>query len=159
MRFLMFFTPCAIAGYMVYPYLNEIKSSESSAIPQFTEFNIVLLNSVSKNEVVGTWVLSPRSTGLVSNSLGTSGRRTGLDLESWGGGHANFNIGDRHIDGPIAWYSKPGIGKAPATLHINSAGDQFVLRFSKLQDNLVLIAENESDDPSQRNFLRFLKAS
>ena len=159
MRFLMFFAPCAIAGYMVYPYLNEIKNGEEGSRPQFTNLNIVLLNSVSKNEIVGSWALSPRSTGLVSRSLGTSGRRSGLSLESWGGGYANFSIDGHTIDGPIAWHSKPGVGRAPATLHISAKGDEFVLRFSKLEDNLVLIAENESKDSGQRDYLRFLKAS
>lgn len=157
MRFLMFFAPCAVAGYMVYPYINEVKPSGEK--PQFTELNIVLLNSVSKNEIVGSWALSPRSTGLLSMSLGTSGRRAGLNLESWGGGHANFVLGGRHIEGPIAWHSKPGIGRAPATLHISSADDQFILRFSKLENDLVLIAETDSQTPGKKDFLRFLKAS
>ncbi|MGJ8724869.1 MAG: hypothetical protein ACSHYB_09965 [Roseibacillus sp.] len=159
MRFLMFFTPCAVAGYMVYPYINEIKPSDSSPQHQFTELNIVLLNSVSKNEIIGSWALSPRSTGLVSSSLGTSGRRAGINLEAWGGGHANFILGGRHIDGPIAWHSKPGVGRAPATLHINAANDHFVLRFSKLENDLVLIAENDSKEIGKKDYLRFLKAS
>lgn len=159
MRFLMFFTPCAVAGYMVYPYINEGKLANGEPQPQFTELNIVLLNSVAKDEIVGSWVLSPRSTGLVSTSLGTSGRRAGLSLESWGGGHANFVIGNRNIDGPIAWSSEAGIGRAPAMLHINSAGDEFTLRFSKLNDDLVLIAETDSVIPGKKDFIRFLKAS
>jgi hypothetical protein len=154
----MFFTPCAVAGYMVYPYINEIKPN-SQPVPQLTELNIVLLNSVSKNEIIGSWALSPRSTALLSNSLGTSGRRAGLSLEAWGGGHANFVLGGRHIDGPIAWHSQPGVGRTPATLHISSADDQFVLRFSKMENDLVLIAEADSANPGQKDFLRFLKAS
>lgn len=161
MRFLMFFTPCAIAGYMVYPYINEMKpgGTKEQLQPQFSELNIVLLNSVSKGEIVGSWALSPRSTGLVSRSLGTSGRRAGISLESWGGGHANFVLGERHIEGPIAWHSKPGVGRSPATLHIDSSGDQFVLRFSKLENDLVLIAETDSRSAGKKDYLRFLKAS
>ncbi|GHC50056.1 hypothetical protein [Roseibacillus persicicus] len=155
----MFFTPCAVAGYMVYPYINGDKLQQENGGPQFAELNIVLLNSVSKNEIVGSWVLSPRSTGLVSNSLGTSGRRAGISLEAWGGGHANFVIGNRHIEGPIAWSSQPGVGRAPATLHISSADDKFVLRFSKLDDHLVLIAESDSVVPGKKDHIRFLKAS
>ena len=159
MRFLLFFAPCAVAGYMVYPYLNEVKLSGENSMPQFTELNIVLLNSVAKDEIVGSWALSPRSTGLVSSSLGTSGRRAGLNLEAWGGGNAKFTIGNHKIDGPIAWYSKPGIGSAPATLHISAEGNSITLRFSKLDNNLVLIAENDADDSGKGSYLRFLKAS
>lgn len=157
MRFLMFFTPCAVAGYMMYPYINEIKPGNPK--PEFTELNIVLLNSVAKNEIVGSWALSPRSTSLVSNSLGTSGRRAGLSLEAWGGGHANFVIDGKQIDGPISWHSKPGVGSAPATLHIDAANDKFVLKFSKLDNDLVLVAEANSIDSTKKDFLRFLKAS
>ena len=150
---------------MVYPYLNEIKPGSeelrSNTVTQIQSLNlnIVLLNSVSEQEIIGSWVLSPRSTSLLSSTIGTTGRRTGLSLESWGGGHANINIGELSIDGPIAWHSEPGMGHAPATLHINSGGEQFVLRFSELEDNLILIAEQKSKATGKKDYLRFLKAS
>ena len=154
----MFFAPFAVAGYMVCPYLNEMKHEEEEP-PKYSEFNIILLNSVSKNEIVGSWVLSPRSTSLTSPTLGASGRRAGISLEAWGGGHANFVLGDRRVDGPIAWHSSPGIGQAPATLHIDTTDDKFVLRFSKLKNDLVLVAEADTNFDGKTDLLRFLKAS
>lgn len=157
MRFLLLFLLCVIVGYMIYPYLNKSEAAVQAPL-QVTELNIVLLNSVSQNEIVGSWALSPRSTGLLSNSLGTSGRRAGLNLESWGGGDANFIIDGRRIDGPIAWHSQPGVGQAPATLHIDAADDNVVLRFSKMENGLVLVAETERES-GEKDYLRFLKAS
>lgn len=156
----MFFTPCAIAGYMIYPYINEIASApdkEEKAVQNKPE--IELLNTVSPDEVVGTWILSPRSMGLLSNSLGTSGRRLSFSLESWGGGDANFVIGKRHIQGPIAWHTTGGRGTTPASLHINSSGEEFTLQFSKLEKDLVLVAKVDSVGSGKKGFLRFLKAS
>lgn len=159
MRFLFFFTPCAIAGYMVYPYFNESKPEpEKANLPKSTR-NVTFLTTVPEEDIIGSWVLSPRSTSLVSSSLGTSGRRLGLSLESWGGGTANLIIGDQNIIGPIAWSSKPGTEASPATLDINSEGQTFTLQFSKFQQGFVLITEIDSAKTGKKDFIRFLKVS
>ena len=154
MRVLFFLTPCAIAGYFAYPYLNSEKTEAEQ--PKVT---FVLLNDVAKDEIVGSWVLSPRSISLLSPDIGASGRRVGLSLESWGGGHAYFIAGEHKINGPIAWHTKTGVGDSPATLHISSNDGQLTLRFTELDDRLVLIAEAESLVPGEKDHLRFFKAS
>lgn len=155
LRFVLLLSTCATVGYFAYPHLNGAVQ-ESQGIPQV---NIILLNSVSSDEIVGSWALSPRSTSLLSSSLGTSGRRKGLSLESWGGGSANFSIGDLHIDGPIAWNAKPGVGKTPATLHIRSRDKEVVLKFSKVDERLVLITDKGLFASGREDHLRFFKAS
>lgn len=154
LRALFFFTPCAIAGYLAYPYLNQEGAEEKVR----SQLNILLLNSVSTEEVVGSWALSPRSTALIAHSRGTSGKRLGLSLESWGGGEANFSAGGFNIEGPISWDMKPGMGRKPATLNISSGSEDFTLQFSKVNDGLVLIAETDSKIPGQIEHIRFLKA-
>jgi hypothetical protein len=155
LKSLFLFTPCAIAGYLAYPYIN---GEGASALP-IPQFNLVLLNSVEDREVIGAWALSPKSTGKLSRVRGTSGRRLGLSLESWGGGHANFVIGERHIDGPISWEIKSGVGKNPAQLIVRASDDRFVLKFSNLEDDLTLVAEADSVMPGEVDHIRFLKAS
>lgn len=152
-RALFFLTPFVIAGYMAYPYIN--RDQDETGRPQL---NVLFLNTVSEDEVVGSWALSPRSTSLLARSHGTSGRRLGLSLESWGGGEANFSAGSFDIEGPISWDMKPGIGRKPASLVIRSGGEDFVLQFSKVNDSLVLIAETDTKIPGQTDHIRFLKA-
>jgi hypothetical protein len=153
LRSLLLFAPCAIAGYLAYPYLNE---EGKNPIPQF---NIVLLNSVDDRQVIGSWVLSPSSTAKLSRVAGTSGKRLGISLESWGGGDANFVIGNRHIEGPISWELQSGKGRNPAQLLIRSHDEKFVLKFSELDNNLTLVAEANSVMPGELDHIRFLKAS
>lgn len=155
LRFVLLISTCATVGYFAYPHLNGV-IEDVAPTPQV---NIILLNSVSSDEIIGSWALSPRSTSLLSSSLGTSGRRRGLSLESWGGGSANFVVGDIHIDGPIAWNAKPGVGKAPATLHIRSKSDEVILKFSKVDDRLVLITDAGVLASGRSDHLRFFKAS
>lgn len=155
LRFVLLLSTCATVGYFAYPHLNGAVK-ENQEIPQV---NIILLNSVSSDEIIGSWALSPRSTALLSTSLGTSGRRKGISLESWGGGTANFAIGDLNIDGPIAWNAKPGVGKAPATLHIRSRDEEVILKFSKVDERLVLITDAGVFASGKSDHLRFFKAS
>lgn len=156
LRFVLLISTCATVGYFAYPHLNGVLEEEGVPTPQV---NIILLNSVSSDEIVGSWALSPRSTSLLSSSLGTSGRRKGLSLESWGGGSANFVVGDIHIDGPIAWNAKPGVDKAPATLHIRSQKKEVILKFSKVDNRLVLISDAGIMASGKADHLRFFKAS
>lgn len=170
MRFLMFLTPCAIAGYMVYPYLNEINflSSGRESVDgtpkqtpeqiRFAKHNLTLLESISEDDIVGSWVLNPHSSGIASNSVGTRSSRSGMSLESWGGGEANFILKGNPIKGPISWHSKTGSAHSPATLHITSANQKFVLRFTRTRGQIELLAEADSTSTNTDGFLRFLKA-
>lgn len=153
LRALFFLTPCAVAGYFAYPYLNHGGEEKIRA-----QINILLLNSVEPEEVIGSWALSPRSTALLSQNRGTSGKRIGISLESWGGGEANFSAAGYDMMGPISWDMKPGMGRTPATLIINNGGEEYIMQFSRVNDSIVLVAETEPDSTGRVEHIRFLKA-
>ncbi|MEM9081776.1 MAG: hypothetical protein AAGC74_13915 [Verrucomicrobiota bacterium] len=156
MKLLLQLALCSSVAYFAHPFVENMldKEKEDNAGLQ-----VLILNTVQPDEVIGSWVLSPRSTRILASTSGTSGRRLGLTLESWGGGHASFRVGDYEIDGPIAWHIKPGVGSKPAVLMINSTRDHMHLKFSKVNNGLVLIGEAETPVPGEREFIRFLKAS
>lgn len=159
----MFLTPCAIAGYMLYPMLSEFSFWDGQAkvaeeAPPVRANQPKLLKLITPEEVAGSWALSPRSTSLVSSS-GTLGRRGSLSLESWGGGDASFSLGTQRVEGPIAWHIKSNKTNGISTLHLDSKDQKLELQFSKVNGRLVLVMDLASINPEQKDYIRFLKAS
>ncbi|MDP0491476.1 MAG: hypothetical protein Q7Q71_10535 [Verrucomicrobiota bacterium JB023] len=144
---------CGCAGYVAYPYINEKTGSPKPTVA------LLFLNDVSETDLVGSWLLSPRAVSKINPNLSLSGRRTGLSLESWGGGNASFNIGAVKLDGPINWELIKGKAGESAYLKVTSRDDTLYLKFTEKGGKPLLVAEGKEIVPDLQEQLFFVRAN
>lgn len=140
-------------GYVAYPLVApRAKASEPQKPTFFVHQNVDI------NDVAGSWVLTPRSTQLLSHANLPLGTRAHITLESWGGGSVFIPVGEDSISGPISWQFQPGTEVEAPSLKIRArAGLNYELKFSQVGASMALITAAEEFREGAQHHVRFLK--
>jgi len=160
-----FFAAIAYFAYSKYTG-NGSKDSDfslpfSSSKPAQTvkeTFNHFVHQTVTKEQVTGTWALTPQSKALLTSVDAPIGLRGTITLEAWGGGQIDIPVGDRKIVTPVSWELFSGSATKAASLQLKGQKISSLFHFTNIGSSIALIAEASEISPDHTGEIRFVKS-